>query len=141
MTREEVIEMLKKDKEQRGNCFISDALDMAIKALEPTTMATLERETEIATMALNKLKEIDPDMAQRFMIEEIEMDVEEIKFHGADRVRKATCINWCFDEADDPTLPKEVDIPCDVLDDDVADYLSDTYGFLVDDFDVEEEEQ
>ena len=34
MTREEAIEMLKKDKEQRGNCFISDALDMAIKALE-----------------------------------------------------------------------------------------------------------
>lgn len=34
MTREEAIEMLKKDKEQRGNCFISDALNMAIKALE-----------------------------------------------------------------------------------------------------------
>ena len=34
MRREEAIEMLKKDKEQRGNCFISDALDMAIKALE-----------------------------------------------------------------------------------------------------------
>lgn len=34
MTNEEAIEMLKKDKEQRGNCFISDALDMAIKALE-----------------------------------------------------------------------------------------------------------
>ncbi len=33
MTREEAIEMLEKDKEQRGNCFISDALDMAIKAL------------------------------------------------------------------------------------------------------------
>lgn len=34
MTREEAIEMLKKDKEQRGDCFISDAIDMAIKALE-----------------------------------------------------------------------------------------------------------
>ncbi len=102
-------------------------------------MRTIEREIEIATMALNKLKEIDPDMAQRFMLEEIEMDVEEIKFHGADRKRKATGINWCFDEADDPTLPKEVDIPCEVLDDDVADYLSDEYGFLVDDFDIEEE--
>ena len=34
MTREEAIEMLKKDKEQRGECFISDALDMAIEALE-----------------------------------------------------------------------------------------------------------
>lgn len=34
MNREEAIEMLKKDKEQRGDCFISDAIDMAIKALE-----------------------------------------------------------------------------------------------------------
>lgn len=34
MTREEAIEMLRKDKEQRGNCFISDALDIAISALE-----------------------------------------------------------------------------------------------------------
>lgn len=33
MTIDEAIEMLKKDKEQRGECFISDALDMAIKAL------------------------------------------------------------------------------------------------------------
>ena len=33
MTREEAIEMLKKDKAQRGDCFISDALDMAISAL------------------------------------------------------------------------------------------------------------
>ena len=34
MTREEAIEMLKKDKEQRGNCFISEALDMAIISLK-----------------------------------------------------------------------------------------------------------
>lgn len=33
-TKEEAIEMLKKDKKQRGSCFISDALDMAIKLLE-----------------------------------------------------------------------------------------------------------
>ena len=34
MTREEAIDMLVKDKEQRGECFISEAIDMAIKALE-----------------------------------------------------------------------------------------------------------
>ena len=34
MTKEEAIEMIKKDKKQRGKCFISDALDMAIKSLE-----------------------------------------------------------------------------------------------------------
>lgn len=34
MTREEVIDLLKKDKSQRGDCFLSDALDIAIKTLE-----------------------------------------------------------------------------------------------------------
>ena len=34
MTREEAIKFLKLDKEDRGKCFISDAIDMAIKALE-----------------------------------------------------------------------------------------------------------
>lgn len=39
MTREEAIKFLKLDKENRGKCFISDAIDVAIKALEqePTT--------------------------------------------------------------------------------------------------------
>lgn len=45
MTREEAIEMIKKDKKQRGECFISDALDMAIKALgqEPRWIPVSER--------------------------------------------------------------------------------------------------
>lgn len=34
MTRKEAIEMLKKDKKQRSNCYISDAIDIAIKTLE-----------------------------------------------------------------------------------------------------------
>lgn len=34
MTRKEVIDLLKKDKAQRGECLISDALDMVIKKLE-----------------------------------------------------------------------------------------------------------
>ena len=39
MTREEAIKFLELDKKDRGKCFISDAIDMAIKALEqePTT--------------------------------------------------------------------------------------------------------
>lgn len=39
MTREEAIKFLELDKESRGKCFISDAIDMAIKALdqEPKT--------------------------------------------------------------------------------------------------------
>ena len=37
MTRKEAIEMLRKDKQQRGECFISEAIDMAIEALEQET--------------------------------------------------------------------------------------------------------
>lgn len=34
MTREEAIKFLELDKKDRGNCLISNAIDMAIKALE-----------------------------------------------------------------------------------------------------------
>ena len=34
MTNEEAISMLKKDKEQRGDCFISDAIDVGIDSLK-----------------------------------------------------------------------------------------------------------
>ncbi len=98
------------------------------------------RAEEIATMALHKLMEIDKDSAQRFMVEEIDMSEKEFDFYGVRRRRKATDISWCFDEQDDPCLPKEVEIPYDIFDDDIADYLSDKYGYLVDDYDVEEEE-
>ena len=100
---------------------------------------TLERETEIATMALNKLMEVDPDMAQRFMIEEIDMDEEETKSHGVIRERKAINIEWDTDE-EEADLPIEVIIPWDIFDDDIADYLSDKYEFFVSDFEVEEGE-
>ena len=44
MTREEAIEMLKKDKKQRGDCFISDALDIAIEALSAEPCDCISRE-------------------------------------------------------------------------------------------------
>lgn len=104
-------------------------------------MRTLERETELATAALNKLKEIDADMAQRFMQEEMDMDEEEVKFHGVTRERTAVDIRWDIDEDDEQVaLPTEVEIPWDIYDDDIADYLSDEYGFCVSDYNVEEEE-
>lgn len=99
---------------------------------------TLERATEIATMALHKLAEIDPDMAQRFMIEEIDMDEKETKFYGVARERKAVNIEWDTDE-EEADLPSEVDIPWDIFDDDITDYLSDKYEFFVSDYEVEEE--
>lgn len=98
------------------------------------------RTEEIATMALHKLMEIDKDSAQRFMVEEIDMSEKEFDSYGVRRRRKATDISWCLDEQDDPCLPKEVEIPYDIFDDDIADYLSDKYGYFVDDYDVEEEE-
>ena len=60
MTREEAIEFLIKDKEQRGNCYISEALDMAIKALEQEP--TLDKiKTEINGMYRVILKDTPKD--------------------------------------------------------------------------------
>lgn len=44
---------------------------------------------------------------------------------------KVTNIKWETDGAEDVNLPTEVDVPDNVDEDMIADYLSDTYGFLV----------
>ena len=48
---------------------------------------------------------------------------------------KATDIKWVTD-GEDVTLPSEVEIPAQIEGDDdaIADYLSDTYGWLVEGF-------
>ena len=46
------------------------------------------------------------------------------------RRRIATGIEWETD-GEDVDLPEEVEIPENVSDDDIADYLSDKYNFLV----------
>ena len=48
---------------------------------------------------------------------------------------KATDIKWVTDGAD-VELPTEVEIPTEIEDDDdaITDYLSDTYGFLVESY-------
>lgn len=59
-------------------------------------------------------------------------------------VRYATNILWCTDgeDEDELDLPWEVRLPDWLSDDDdeIADYLSDEVGFLVDGFSVEERE-
>ena len=92
---------------------------------------------EIATMALHRLLEIDPDSAQRFMIEEIEMDKEEVDSFGAARLRTATEIEW---DDDDDSLPSEVDIPWDVFDDDIENYLAERFDTTVIDCEIEEDD-
>lgn len=102
-----------------------------------------DRMCEIATMALHKLQEIDRDMAQRFFQEEIEMDEEETKYMGVDRIRQATEIEWDIDQesyGNEVDLPNEVEIPWDILDDDIDCYLTDKFGFCVCSFNVEEDE-
>lgn len=42
--------------------------------------------------------------------------------------RIASCIEWDIDD-DDVNLPSEVVIPDEICDEDIEDYLSDTYGF------------
>ena len=56
---------------------------------------------------------------------------------GETETRRVTDIVWCADPDGgfgEDELPTEVDIPADVEDDKIADYLSDTYGYLVDAF-------
>ena len=57
---------------------------------------------------------------------------------------KAVNIDWCLDNDDyinlneqDILAPTEVDIPYGVEEDDVVDYLSDEYGYLVNSFEIE----
>lgn len=56
---------------------------------------------------------------------------------------KATNIVWCIgDEGsdfhpNDYNIPTEVEIPNEIEEDDIADYLSDEYGFLVESFNIE----
>ena len=53
----------------------------------------------------------------------------------------ATNIQWCVDDPEDlKRLPDKADIPFDIDEDDIADCLSDVYGFLVYGFDLEEED-
>lgn len=98
-----------------------------------------DRLTEIATMALHKLLEIDPDMAQRFMLEEIEMDMDEVSFFEVGRRRTATDIDW--DSGNDTDLPSEVEIPYDVYDDDIDDYLSERFDYTVNNYVIEEDDE
>lgn len=46
---------------------------------------------------------------------------------------KVTDIEWEID-GEDVDLPTEVEVDDDLLDDEIADYLSDTYGWLVESF-------
>lgn len=52
----------------------------------------------------------------------------------------ATCIKWDTDgySAKELGLPKEVELPDDLDEEDVADWLSDTYGWCVEAYCYEE---
>jgi hypothetical protein len=56
---------------------------------------------------------------------------------------KAINIIWCIDDEGSDfnpngyNGPREVEIPNEIEEDDIADYLSDEYGFLVESFDIE----
>lgn len=49
---------------------------------------------------------------------------------------KRICVDWETDEThiEEIGLPTEVDVPNDIDIDDIADWLSDEYGFLVNGF-------
>jgi hypothetical protein len=47
-----------------------------------------------------------------------------------------TDITWVTD-GEDVTMPTEVEVPNDLDEEEIADYLSDEYGFLIDSFCIE----
>lgn len=100
---------------------------------------TPERMCEIATMALHKLMEDGQDAAQRFFLEEVGLEDDEMEFFGTKRIRKAVDIKWDA-KGNDADLPTEVDIPWNVYDDDIGIYLFDEYRYLVEDSFIVEEE-
>jgi len=50
----------------------------------------------------------------------------------------AVNIKWDTDGEDIEYLPERVSIPCFIDDDEIADYLSDKYGFCVFGFDIKQ---
>lgn len=54
--------------------------------------------------------------------------------------RYAVDIKWAIDDNEElDDLPDTVEIPDYIFDDDIADWLSDIYGYCHDGFDIEEE--
>ena len=76
MTREEVIDLLKKDKSQRGKCFVSDALDIAINVLE--------QEYDI-----DKIKAEIKHRSEHFINENGELDYTWRRFNINDAVKQS----------------------------------------------------
>lgn len=77
MTREEVIDLLKKDKSQRGKCFVSDALDIAINVLEQehTILDKIREEIEILPIAFTSSMEMKQDCLK--IIDKYKKEVKE----------------------------------------------------------------
>lgn len=46
-------------------------------------------------------------------------------------------VEWDVDDDDNPDLPEGVYVPCDVEEEDIADWLSDEYGYCVLSFDID----
>ena len=72
--------------------------------------------------------------------EECEAYLNEVVEYGTSSKKRAVNIVWDFDEGEEGSfteLPGTADIPGTVTDDEVADWLSDTYGWCVVSFEME----
>ena len=125
-------------KWDRGT-YLYSLEDLAKEILNYTADIKPERVIEIATMGLRKLFDDDKDESQHFFQDEMDITEDEALFFGVKRDRKAYNIEWDTD-GEETDLPSEVDIPWNVFDDDIDDYLSDEYEFCVSGYEVEEED-
>ena len=105
---------------------------------------TTERLTEIATGSLHKVIELDgADLAYRFFKGyEMDMSAKELESFGCVRNRVAYDIVWDINEKPTMELPTRVEIPEDVDDDDIDDYIESIvdHEYSVNDYSVEEDE-
>ena len=74
-------------------------------------------------------------------MDECECYLGEVVEYDTTLTKRAVNIEWDFDgEEDPPNLPNEVNIPTNVFDEDVADWLSDNFGWCVKSYSLEETE-
>jgi hypothetical protein len=108
-----------------------DAYNQFINTYAPTAMncenikVTYEADFEDDMIVVSTIYHI-PEVSERATVDAIFNHIQEINTTPV--ARKAVQIDWDTD-GEDIDLPTEIDIPAEVDDEDVADYLSDQTGF------------
>ena len=97
-----------------------------------------EEAMKLATTKLEEMTTTQLHEVSNYLEDSLEIDEEGQILE--DSVRSASNIVWDYEEGEEESyteLPGSVVIPDNIANEDVADYLSDTYGWCVVSFDLE----